>query len=153
MIVLKSDQVIYSVNLMVNTRSLDEAITKFFNDEFGMSIGKLTAKTIRTELGGAFPQAPQINIRGRQITGRKIKDVMVSDVQIREAIADSVNKIVSGIGAALGQVPVEMRSVIAENGVLLRGEGSKIRGLDRMLSSETGLAVTVAQESSRREKG
>lgn len=44
---------------------------------------------------------------------------------------------------AIEQTPVEVKSGMTERGILLRGEGGKLRGLDRILLQETKLPITV----------
>ena len=54
--------------------------------------------------------------------------------------------IVQAVKAVLEQTPPELASDIAESGLVLTGGGSLLRELDRLLSSETGLPVIVAED-------
>ena len=49
-------------------------------------------------------------------------------------------------GGALEQSPPELASDIAESGIVMTGGGSLLRGLDRLISNETGLPVVLADD-------
>lgn len=130
---------------MIGTRTLDEAIINFFREELSLLIGRQTAKSVRTEMGSAIPQETksEMRVRGRNLKANTLQDVTITDEQISRAIADVVKSVVNEVQTAIEQTSVEVKSVITERGILLRGEGGRLRGLDRILSRETKLPVTV----------
>ena len=67
-------------------------------------------------------------------------------MQILEALQEPLSVIVQAVKGALEQTPPELASDIAECGLVLTGGGSLLRGLDRLLSNETGLPVIVAED-------
>ena len=54
--------------------------------------------------------------------------------------------ITQAVKGALEQTPPELAADIAESGLVLTGGGSLLRGIDRLLSNETGLPVIVAED-------
>lgn len=145
-IVQNGNKILYSSRLTANTKRMDEAITKFFGEQLGFVIGKRTAKAVRTEVGSAVKLETQlkIHVQARVIGANTHEDIIVTDRQIRKAIAESVKDIVDGVRIAIEQIPLTVGLTLANLGILLRGEGSKLRGLDQRLSQETGLSVTLA---------
>ena len=57
-----------------------------------------------------------------------------------------MSTIVGAVKSALEQSPPELASDIAEKGLVLTGGGALLRGLDRLVSEETGLPVIVAED-------
>lgn len=145
-IVVQNDgETVQSNYFMIGTRTIDEAIAKFFREELNLLIGKGTAKCVRTEMGSAVPQETksEMRVRGRNLKADALQDVTVTDEQISKAIADVIRSVVNEVRTAIEQTSIEVKSVITERGILLRGEGGKLRGLDRILLQETKLPVTV----------
>ena len=66
--------------------------------------------------------------------------------EILEALQEPLSVIVQAVKGALEQTPPELASDIAESGLVLTGGGSLLRELDRLLASETGLPVIVAED-------
>ena len=63
-----------------------------------------------------------------------------------DALQDALAIIIQGVKGALEQSPPELASDIAESGIVLTGGGALLRGLDRLLSNETGLPVVIADD-------
>ncbi|MDQ3749189.1 MAG: rod shape-determining protein [Acidobacteriota bacterium] len=146
-IVVQNDgETVQSSYLLIGTRTMDEAVAKFFREELGLLIGRLTAKCVRTEIGSAIPQKTksEMCVRGRNLKANTLQDVTVTNEQISKAIADIVRSVVNEVRTAIEQTSVEVKSVMIERGILLRGEGGKLRGLDSILLQETKLPITVA---------
>jgi rod shape-determining protein MreB len=63
---------------------------------------------------------------------------------VREALADSVDQILDSIRYTLDRTPPERAADIIERGITLTGGGALLRGLDKLISSETGMPVNIA---------
>jgi rod shape-determining protein MreB len=63
---------------------------------------------------------------------------------VRAAIAQPIETIVDAVKRTLESTPPELAADIGNHGITLAGGGALLRGLDRLLSSETGLPVVVA---------
>src|ERR687884_404598 len=70
----------------------------------------------------------------------------ITDMEIREALADSVSTIVNAVRVALERTPPELSADIVERGIVLTGGGALLKNLDRRLSIETGLPVSLAED-------
>ena len=145
-VIQNNGEIVQSSYLLIGTRTIDEAIAKFFREELGLLIGRRTAECVRTEMGSAIPQETksEMRVRGRNLKADALQDVIVTNEQISKAIADVIRSVVNEVRATIEQTSIEVKSVITERGILLRGEGGKLRGLDRILLQETKLPITVA---------
>jgi rod shape-determining protein MreB len=67
--------------------------------------------------------------------------VRVDSAGIRDAMQEPISRIVNAVRRALEMTPPELASDILDHGIILTGGGALIRGLDTLLSEETGLRV------------
>ena len=87
-----------------------------------------------------------MEVRGRDLNDGLPRNVIVTSVQIEEAIKESVSKIVDIVKVTLEKTPPELASDIMEKGIVLAGGGALIKNLDKLLSLETGMPVYIAEE-------
>ena len=77
--------------------------------------------------------------------GKEPKTVLLQAKEIREALADSLDAILEAVRTTLEVIPPELSADIIDRGLTLTGGGALLRGLDQLLSKETGISVHVAQ--------
>ena len=87
-----------------------------------------------------------MTLKGRNLITGLPESIEVSSVEIREALASSVNVIVETIRGALDDTPPELVADLMEQGIALAGGGALLQGLDRRLSEETKMRVYVADD-------
>src|SRR5204862_296004 len=64
----------------------------------------------------------------------------------RRAVEDSVSTIINAVRVALERTPPELSADIVERGIVLTGGGALLKNLDKRLSIETGLPVSLAED-------
>jgi len=74
------------------------------------------------------------------------KQFTLNSDEILESIQEPLAAIVQGVKRVLEQSPPELASDIAETGIVLTGGGALLKGLDQLLTHETGLPVIVAED-------
>jgi rod shape-determining protein MreB len=82
-------------------------------------------------------------VKGRDLVSGIPKTVRVHSVEIREAIQEPIAAVVDAVRRALEITPPELASDIVDRGIVMTGGGALIRGLDILLSHETGLPIHV----------
>ncbi len=87
-----------------------------------------------------------MEIKGRDLLEGVPKSVMISDAEIREALAEPVAAIIETVRVVLEQTPPELAADIVDRGIVLTGGGALLEGLDARLREETGLPVSIADE-------
>lgn len=129
--------------------SMDNAIINYIRKNYSLLIGIPTANAIKNEIGSAtaYEGETQVEFKGRDLLTGLPKTMTVTPEQIREALSDYITSILECIRKVLEKTPPELIGDITANGIYLTGGGSLLKGLDEYLESETGLKVTVAENS------
>lgn len=65
---------------------------------------------------------------------------------MREALQDPITQIVDTVRSTLESTPPELSADLIERGIILAGGGALLRGIDKLLTEETGLPVHVADD-------
>jgi len=133
-------------SVRVGGYELDEALVRHVDATAHLLIGLETAEAAKIACGAAWllPEKIETDVAGRdRITGL-LRRTTIDSSEVHAAIAQPLETIVDTVRRALEATPPELASDIANHGIVLAGGGALLRGLDRLLSSETGLPVLVA---------
>lgn len=147
--VLSLGGIVQSRSLRVGGDKFDEAIIRYVRREMNLAIGERTAEEIKIEIGSAYlPGEPErrMEIRGRDLVRGLPVAVEISSTQVYEAIKENLAAVVGAVKEVLETTPPELAADIVEKGIVLTGGGALLRGLDLLLSRETGLAVHVSDD-------
>src|SRR5690606_29860494 len=122
---------------------MDEAIINYVKRNYNMLIGERTAEEVKIEVGSAFPYEGEgsIEIRGHDLVTGLPKTLVISPEEVREALREPIQAIVEAIKVTLERTPPELAADIMDRGIVLAGGGALLRGLDRLVSEETGMPV------------
>ena len=139
--------VVVSYSLRVAGDELDQDIINYIKKELNVAIGETTAEQIKMELGCALPLMTEMQkeVRGRDLTDGLPRNVVITSTQVEEAMKESITKIVDIVKQTLEKTPPELASDIMEKGIVLAGGGALIKNLDKLISTETGMPVYVAE--------
>ena len=140
--VISLSGIVYSKSVRVAGNEMDESIIQYIKRKYNLLIGERTAEQIKMELGSAAPldEPMYMEINGRNLIEGIPKTIIVTDEEIREALADSVATIVNAVRVALERTPPELSADIVDRGIVLTGGGSLLKNLDKRLMQETGSA-------------
>lgn len=140
--------IVVSHSLRVAGDELDEDIVNYIKKEMNLAIGETTAEQIKMQIGCAMPLMTEMSmeIRGRDLNNGLPRNVIVTSVQIEEAMRESISRIVEIVKVTLEKTPPELASDIMEKGIVLAGGGALIKNLDKLLSLKTGMPVYMAEE-------
>jgi rod shape-determining protein MreB len=140
--------IVYSKAVRVAGNEMDEAIIQYIKKTYNLLIGERTAEQIKMELGSAYPLDERITmeIKGRHLIEGVPKTITITDEEIREALAETVNVIVDAVRVALERTPPELSADIVDRGIVLTGGGALLKNLDKRLREETGLPLAMAED-------
>ena len=139
--------IVISNSIRVAGDELDEDIVNYVKKEMNLAIGLTTAEEIKMEIGCAMPLMTDLTkpIKGRDLATGLPKTINVSSSQVREAMKESIEKIIDVVKLTLEKTPPELASDIMEKGIVLAGGGALIKNLDKLLSQATGMPVIIAE--------
>src|SRR5712671_416355 len=140
--------IVFAKSVRVGGDKMDEAIIQHIKRKYNLLIGERTAELIKMGIGNAYPtdEVLTMDIKGRDLVAGVPRTLTVSSDEIRDALAEPVNAIVEAVKVTLERTPPELAGDIADRGIVLAGGGALLKGLDALLSEETGLPVFLAED-------
>ena len=126
--------------------SCDSAISLYIKKKYNLLIGERTAEDIKIKIGSAlsYEGEGRMEIKGRNLVDGLPKNITITSEEIREALSDNVNQILDAIKSTLEKTPPELSADIMEHGITLTGGGALLRGIDKLITQQTGMPVNVA---------
>ncbi len=140
--------IVRSKNLKIAGDKLNEDIMGYIRNEFKILIGEKTAEDVKIAIGSVLPQKEPLEapIRGRDLVTGLPREVIVTDSDIREAIAHSIASLIESTKEVLESTPPEILSDVMKRGIHLTGGGALIKGLAELLQEELEIPVYVSHE-------
>lgn len=134
-------------SVRVGGDELDSFIIQYIKKKYNLLIGERTAEDIKIEIGSAYPFEGEasMEIKGRDLMDGLPKNITVTSEEVREALADPLSMILDAIRVTLEKTPPELSADIIDHGITLTGGGALLRGLDQLVSNETGMPVHIAE--------
>ena len=140
----------YCRSVRVGGDKMDEAIIAYIRRNHNLLVGESSAEWIKKEIGSAcMPENGEgrvIEVRGRDLRNGVPKEIMISERQISESLANSVGSIIEAVNLALEHTVAEIAAGIVDKGIMLTGGGALLSDLDLVLRHATGLPVSIADE-------
>ena len=146
--VISLSGIVFSRSVRVAGNEMDEAIMHYLKRKYNLLIGERTAEQIKVEVGSAYPleKPTTMEIKGRNLIEGVPKTLTITDGEIREALSECVSTIINAIRVALERTPPELSADISDRGIVLTGGGALLKNLDKRISEETGLPVSLADD-------
>ncbi|HJM60261.1 MAG TPA: rod shape-determining protein, partial [Alphaproteobacteria bacterium] len=149
--VLSLGGIVYAKSVRVGGDKMDEAIIGYIRRNHNLLIGESSAEEIKMVIGSAM--APEdgngqvMEIRGRDLMNGVPKEIVISERQIAESLAEPVGAIIETVKVALENTPPELAADIVDKGIMLTGGGGLLTNVDHVLRHATGLPVSIAEEA------
>jgi rod shape-determining protein MreB len=134
--------------LRVAGDDFNEAIGQYIRNKFNLLIGEITAEKLKIAAGSATPldEEIRVEVRGRDSLSGLPRRVVITSVDVREALAEPVAKIVSAVKSVLERTPPELSADLLASGITMCGGSSLLRGLPELIERETELPTRVAPQ-------
>ncbi|MGI5824403.1 MAG: rod shape-determining protein [Bacillota bacterium] len=130
---------------------MDESIMTYIRKKHNLAIGERTAEDIKIKIGSAYLEENEEHIeyevRGRDLQSGLPKTVTVTSQDIYDALHECVEAIIDAVKVCLEMSPPELAADIMDRGIVMAGGGSLLRGLPKLLSIETNIAVHLSDEA------
>ncbi len=149
--ILSSNGVVISRNLKTAGDHFTSAIVTYIRDQFKLHIGEKTAEEAKIKLASITEseKAKEMVIRGRDAMTGLPREAMITEADIREAIAGHVDVMVETIRSLLEKTPPEVLSDVMQRGIYLSGGGAQIPGLAPLLEDVLQVPVIIVTDPLR----
>jgi rod shape-determining protein MreB len=87
-----------------------------------------------------------MEIKGRDLMNGVPKEIVITERQVCESLAEPVGQIIEAVKVALEHTAPELAADIVDKGIVLTGGGSLLANLDFVLRHATGLPVSIAED-------
>jgi rod shape-determining protein MreB len=140
--------IVTSKSLRIAGDEFDESIVHYIKKEYNLMVGERTAEEIKVTVGAAYPKPKDevMEIRGRDLVTGLPKTLMITSAEITEALKEPINAIIDSIKFTLEKTPPELAADIMDRGIMLTGGGALLSGLNKLISEETGMPVSIAED-------
>jgi rod shape-determining protein MreB len=125
----------------------DESIMNYVRQNYNLYIGQKAAEQIKIDIGTAvkLEQELKMKVKGRDNAGF-LSTIELSSESVRMAMNELFKEIVMVIKNVLENIPPDLAADAVDNGVILTGGGSLIRGLDTYIANAIKLPVKVSND-------
>jgi len=146
--VLSLGGIVINQALRIAGDSLDEAIVSMMRQNYTLAVGEGTAEEIKIAIGSALPmeQELKMDVKGRDLVDGLPKVAHITSVEVREALDPVITQIEDTIRSALEHTPPELVRDIVDQGIVLSGGTSQLRGLNLRFADALNVPVHVAEQ-------
>jgi rod shape-determining protein MreB and related proteins len=148
--VLSLGGIVYARSVRVGGDKMDEAIIGYIRRNHNLLVGEGSAERIKKEIGSACPpedgDGRVMEIKGRDLMNGVPKELVITERQIAESLAEPVGAIIEAVKVALEHTAPELAADIVDKGIVLTGGGALLGNLDYVLRHSTGLPVSIADD-------
>lgn len=140
--------IVRSKNIRVAGDTLNQDIASYIRNEFKILIGEKTAEEVKIAVGSVVKQPIplQTTIRGRDLVSGLPREIVVTDADVREAIASSIASIIEATKEVIETAPPEVVSDVMRNGIFLTGGGALLRGIPELFEEELKVPISTVDD-------
>ncbi len=140
--------VVCSKSLKIAGDQLNQDIINYVQENYKLLIGERSAEEAKIIIGQAVPSKEKkiISLRGRNLITGLPEEIQVTSEDIRKAMAKSLNQIIEAIKLTIEETPPELLADIMQDGIYFVGGGSLLKGMDKLISQATGMAVRIIED-------
>jgi rod shape-determining protein MreB len=139
---------VFSKSIRIGGDEMNEAVIEYLKKTYNLLVGERTAEDIKIKIGSAYPLEEEMSmeVKGRDLVAGLPKIVTITSEEIRESLQEPLRAILEVTKISLERTPPELAADLIEHGIVMAGGGSLLRGLDKLISEETGLPVHIADD-------
>jgi rod shape-determining protein MreB len=135
-------------NVRIAGDRFNSDIISYIRNEFKILVGEKSAEDIKILVGSVIEARDAVHgsVRGRDLVSGLPREVAVTDTDVRNAIAHSIDELIDSIKEVLETTPPEVLADVMQRGIYLAGGGALIKGLPELLTETTGVLIKVAPD-------
>ena len=145
--ILSLNGIVASASVKIAGNALDQDIIKYIREKYKLLIGEKTAEDIKINFANIYKpnKKEKREIKGRNLLTGLPDTIEITQDETKEAMKESINKIIKSCKNVLEQTPPELSADIVEKGVILTGGGALLTGLMEVLEEELTIPVLIAE--------
>lgn len=148
--VLSLQGTVISESVRIAGDELTDAIVQYIKKVHNLVIGERTAEEIKIRLGSAYPTSDDndamMEVRGLHLLSGLPRTVTIKAPEIRESMLEPLSVIIEAVKRTLERTPPELAADIIDRGIMLAGGGALLKGIDTLVSHETGIITHIAAD-------
>jgi len=148
--VLSLQGTVLSESVRIAGDELNDSLIHYMKKVHNLVIGERTAEEIKIRIGSAYPTRNDdenfMEVRGLHLLSGLPRTVTIKGPEVRESMSEPLSVIIEAIKRTLEKTPPELAADIVDRGIMLAGGGALLKGLDTLISHETGIVTHVAAE-------
>jgi rod shape-determining protein MreB len=148
--VLSLQGTVISESVRIAGDELTEAIIQYMKKVHNLVIGERTAEDIKIRIGSAYPTKDDgdsiMEVRGLHLLSGLPRTVTIKGPEIRESMLEPLSVIIEAVKRTLERTPPELAADIIDRGIMLAGGGALLKGIDTLISHETGIVTHIAAD-------
>ena len=147
--VISLSGVVESSSIKIAGDQFNEAVVKYMRRKHNLLVGERTAEQMKMQIGCVFPPEEEMTmeVKGRSLITGLPELISVSSAEMLEAFEEPVERIMEEVHLVLEKTPPELVADISNNGIVMTGGGSLVRGFDKLVTARTGIHAMVAENA------
>jgi rod shape-determining protein MreB len=141
-------EIVASQSIRVAGDAMDQALVDYLKRHYSLRVGVAAAERLRIDIGSAHSLVEELSdeVRGIDTVSGLPRKATITSEEVREALAPALVAIVEAVKSTLEDCSADLAADLVDNGLVLAGGASLVRGLDRFLSEQTGLPTRYCGE-------
>ena len=145
--ILSLNDIVSSASVRIAGNVFDQDIIKYIREKYKLLIGERTAEDIKINFANIFDpnKKEKLEVRGRNLITGLPQEIEITQDETKEALAESLDKIIKATTNVLDQTPPELAGDIVEKGIVLTGGGAMLKGIPELLEKELKVPILIAE--------
>lgn len=145
--VLSLKNIVSSESIKVAGNAMDKDIIKYIKEKYRLLIGEQTAEDIKINFADVFKpdKKKKLEVKGRNLDTGLPDSIEITQVEAKEALEDSINKIIKATTNVLEETPPELSADIVDKGIILTGGVANLCGLQDLLEEKLTVPILTAE--------
>ncbi|MCD7799760.1 MAG: rod shape-determining protein [Ruminococcus sp.] len=139
--------IVDAISIRTAGNSLNTSIIRYMANRYRLIIGELTAENIKKDFMNVYNPSLEKNIKvkGMSIYSNLPEIIYVSEAEMFLAVQENLIEIVNAIKILLERTNPSLIDDICNQGAIMTGGGSMLKGLDRLISKQINVHCRVAE--------
>ena len=145
--ILSLNDIVSSASIRIAGNVFDQDIIKYIKEKYKLLIGERTAEDIKINFTNIEKpdKKEKLEVRGRNLITGLPHTIEITQDETKEALKESIDKIIKATTNVLEQTPPELSGDIVEKGIILTGGGALLKGFPELLEKELNVPILIAE--------